>query len=261
VAAALLMVASSLTLVFSSTRVGAAPVHCNPARPSRRLTLRRLTIPTRRAAVHGLAFALQGAIALALLESARDALSSFAILGAFAAVGAVLGSVWRRWSTIPHLLDMCVGMLTLGNLGMLFGWWADAGFAPMADSGCCHCVAAMREGVGRPWMWLGMLVGANVAMFRLRRSDSPLPQRHALGMATGGNLGMVLGMLAGGCCVDQLTVASVSLAAAMSFLAMTVGMLAGMLLGTWLGERAIALAQALPALPRWFSAGVTDRAG
>jgi len=58
-----------------------------------------------------------------------------------------------------------------------------------------------------------------------RRPLPPGPHRTA--MFTGGNVGMVLGMAAGG------TAASGVLG---HFLGMTVGMVAGMLLGTWLAE-------------------------
>ena len=72
-----------------------------------------------------------------------------------------------RWATIPHTLDMCFGMLTLGNLGMLLGWWADNGFAPLHEGS-----ARLRRGDARgqkPWMWVGMLVFANAAMLWLAR--------------------------------------------------------------------------------------------
>ena len=93
---------------------------------------------------------------------------------------------------------MCVGMLTLGNLGMLLGWWADNGFAPLHDGGCRDCVEAMRAGVMKPWMWVGMLVFANAAMLWLGRRPLPWGNGHAVAMFTGGNVGMVLGMFAGG---------------------------------------------------------------
>jgi hypothetical protein len=161
-------------------------------------------------------------------------------------VGALLAFAWNRWG-IPHWLDMCVGVLTLGNLGMLLGWWADNGFAALHDGGCCMCVEAMRGGVMKPWMWVGMLVFANVAMRWLRRC--PLPGRcHAVAMFTGGNVGMVLGMLAGGWCAAQIRNLSMTEAVFASFTGMTVGMLAGMLAGTWIVERVIRAASRLGVL-------------
>lgn len=227
VAAVLLMMVSSLCLVVSATRVGVARDHCT-ATP----TSARLTISTRQALCHGLALGLQGVVALLLLSPLRD--SAVVVLGAFFLAGIGLALLWQRWSAIPHWLDMCIGMLTLGNLGMLLGWWADNGFTPLHE-GCCQCVQAARDGMMKPWMWIGMLIGANIAMRWLSRSTPP-SRSHVRAMYTGGNLGMVIGMAAGGWCAAQAEAHSVTAAAIASFAAMTVGMLVGMLLGTWLAE-------------------------
>ena len=96
-----------------------------------------------------------------------------------------------RWHSIPHTLDMCVAMLTLGNLGMLLGWWADNSFAPLHEGSCRACVEAMRAGVMKPWMWVGMLAFANAAMLWLGRRPLPWGNGHAVAMFTGGNIGMV----------------------------------------------------------------------
>jgi hypothetical protein len=170
-------------------------------------------------------------------------------VGAFALGGNALAAAWRRWA-VPHGLDMCVGMLTLGNLGMLIGWWADNGFAPLHDGGCCRCVEAMRGGLMRPWMWVGMLALANAAMYRLGRTPAP-PGCHALAMFTGGNAGMVLGMVAGGWVAAQVALDDVALAVGASFVGMTAGMLAGMLAGTWVAERVFAGLGRLGLAPRW----------
>jgi hypothetical protein len=187
----------------------------------------------RKPIVHFLAVALQGVAVLLLLESARQ--WSAVVLSGFAVVGAALAFVWSRWAAIPHRLDMCVGMLTLGNLGMLLGWWADNGFAPLADAHCPACAAAVSETLAAPGMWLGMLVAANAAMLWLGRRPLP-PGPHSTAMFTGGNVGMVGGMLAGGWCAAQLGAESVPAAVAVGFAGMTAGMLAGMLLGTRLAE-------------------------
>jgi hypothetical protein len=150
---------------------------------------------------------------------------------------------------------MCFGMLTLGNLGMLLGWWADNGFAPLPGH-CRECVAALQEGViHAPWMWIGMLAFANLAMLWLARRASGRGRDHTLAMFTGGNVGMVLGMAAGGWCAIQFEVESITGAVAASFAGMTAGMLAGMLLGTWLTERFLGAVRALPLLPRWLRSG------
>ena len=137
-------------------------------------------------------------------------------------------------------------MLTLGNLGMLLGWWADNGFAALPDGGCCACVEAMRGGVMKPWMWVGMLAFANVAMRWFGRCPAPRGH-HMVAMYTGGNGGMVLGMTAGGWCAAQFPTLSMTAAVAAGFAGMTAGMLAGMLLGTGFAERLLAIGF----VPKW----------
>jgi hypothetical protein len=231
VVAVLLMLASSLSLIVSSTRAGVGADHCGreAARP-------KFTPVGVRAAIHAVAFALQGVVFWLLLESVREPLVAVAMVGGFAILGYILAYFWRKWSAVPHALDMAFGMLTLGNLGMLLGWWTDAGFAPLRDGGCPACVAALRDGVGAPWMWVGMLAFANAAMLLLGRRPPPRGT-HRSAMLTGGNAGMVLGMVAGGWCATQISASTASGAVALDFAGMTLGMIAGMLLGTWLAEQ------------------------
>jgi magnesium-transporting ATPase (P-type) len=266
VVAALLMVISSLSLIFSATRVGISRDPCEETRDRGQETgdgrqgtgdrKQGTGIQLRwRAVAHGAAFAMQGAVVLLLLESLRSALGAALVVASFAAAGASLAWLWQRWSRIPHTLDMAFGMLTFGNLGMLLGWSADSGFAPIHDAGCAACIAAVRGGLTAPWMWVGMLAFANVAMFLLGRRPLPSGREHVLAMATGGNLGMVLGMVAGSAGAAQVPVDSVPLAAGLAFAAMTAGMVLGMILGTWLAERIIAAARSAVHFPRWFANG------
>ena len=236
VAAALLMVVSSLTLVFSSTRFEPSGGRKPPVLVARREN-RGLTPPARLAALHALAFALQGVVLARLVPAFA------ALICAFALVGIALAIAWRRYD-LSHSVDMCFGMLTFGNLGMLLGWWADNGFAPLA---CAHCVCADLRA---PWMWLGMLLFANVAMKWFARSPAP-GGCHSLAMYTSGNVGMVFGMIAGGWVAKQAAISDVALALGASFAAMTVGMLAGMLAGTWLAERLLVGLRAVGLAPRW----------
>ncbi|VTU02204.1 heavy metal translocating p-type atpase : Heavy metal translocating P-type ATPase OS=Isosphaera pallida (strain ATCC 43644 / DSM 9630 / IS1B) GN=Isop_0399 PE=3 SV=1: E1-E2_ATPase: Hydrolase [Gemmataceae bacterium] len=262
VVAALLMLASSLSLVFSSARVGTRAGHCFAEtgigdrqsgvgdRPAGRALMR--------AALHGLAVALQGVAFVLLLDPSNAAL----VIGGFALAGVVLAWAWNRWAAVPHALDMCFGMLTLGNLGMLLGWWADAGFEPLRDHGCCACVEAVRSGtLTSAGMWGGMLLFANAAMLWLPRRPVPPGGNHGTAMFTGGNAGMVLGMVAGGWCAALPETDSVALAVAGSFVGMTAGMLAGMLLGTWLAEKALDWLRSLPVLRATWRAGVAQRVG
>src|SRR5579883_2367081 len=309
VVAAVLMVVSSLTLIFSSTRVG----HCGGLRPTPLPAgrvrsedpspLASLAVPPPpgeglktedsllapvppreegqspsdplappsalgkgprgvrseeagrgvggplQAIAHTFAFALQGVLLLLLVESLREPLAAIPLVLTFASVGVALASVWRR-CPLPHAADMCFGMLTLGNLGMLLGWWADTGFTALHDGGCCHCVEAMREGVMKPWMWIGMLVFANIAMRWFGRGPAP-GGCHAVAMFSGGNVGMVAGMVAGGWCVAQFPTSSMTAAVMASFGGMTAGMLVGMLAGTWLAERMCVGLHAIGFVPRW----------
>jgi len=272
VVAAVLMVLSSLSLVFSSTRVGVAACPCDEPEPSPVHGEREsspssggrepsvasvarpgpLLTPRRKAVLHGLAFALQGVAVLLLLEAARAPLPAVLVLGGFALAGHLLARAWLRWDAIPHTLDMCFGMLTLGNLGMLLGWWADQGFAPLHDHGCRECVETMRDGVIRsPGMWAGMLLLANAAMLGLLRHRNHGGTRHELAMYTGGNLGMVVGMIAGGWCAAQLETASVAVGFAASSLGMAVGMIGGMLAGTAAVEHLLGLFRWLAVLGRY----------
>jgi hypothetical protein len=157
------------------------------------------------------------------------------LFGWFVFVGLFAAYLWCRW-IMPHALDMCIGMLSFGNLGMLLGRWADNGFGPISSDGCCHCVIA---GKSQPWMWLGMLAFANVAMIWFGQGRIRPNARHMAAMFSGGNLGMVLGMIVGGWCATQVAWGTMTAALFASFSAMTFGMLSGMLLGTWLVERFI----------------------
>jgi hypothetical protein len=154
---------------------------------------------------------------------------------------------------------MCFGMLTLGNLGMLLGWWADNGFSALHNSGCCQCVDAMRAGVMLTWMWVGMLAFANAAMIWLPRRAAAPGRDHAIAMYTGGNVGMVIGMLMGSWCAAQIGTDSMTVAVFASFLGMTAGMLAGMLIGSLLTEKLIAGIRATRILPGWLKRGESVR--
>ena len=172
--------------------------------------------------------------------------AAIAINVIFVTLGLTTACLWFRWSNIPHWLDMTIGMLTLGNLGMLLGWWADNGFARL-PTGCCECTNALRDGLLKPWMPIGMLVFASLAMVFLRRRGPSEMRWCKTSMFGGGNVGMVAGMLLGGRASTLAETNSVSLAVLLSYLGMTAGMVAGMLLGTeltgWLLGRHLAVTE------------------
>ncbi len=221
VAAVLLMVLSSVTTVALAGRVGVR--HCTTARAA----------AGGKAWAHGAAVALQGVLSVLLLAPLREPLAAALTVGGAVFLGGVLAVGWQRRPTLSHTADMAFGMLTVGNLGMLAGWWIDAGFAPLACADCCSCA----DPLGKPGMWVGMLVAANAAMLWLghRRPAGD----HAVAMFTGGNVGMLVGMAAGGRGAAALGVEAVAPAALLAFAGMTLGMVGGMLLGTWAVERAV----------------------
>jgi len=242
VVAALLMVVSSLLVAWSSVRVGisAETGGCDgPACRSPAPSAKPAGVSAR-ATIHGMAFALQALVVLLLINLSTS--TALVVVLAFALLGWLSARAWLRESALPHWLDMTYGMLTLGNLGMLLGWWADNGCTRLHDAGCCACVDAMRAGLFKPWMWLGMLLFANLAMAFLARRPHPELRWCRTAMFTGGNLAMAGGMLLGGWLASQAATESVNLGALSSFLGMTLGMVAGMLLGTDLTRRLIGLA-------------------
>lgn len=210
IVAALLMVISSLSLVVSATRLSAG---ASDAPTGGELF---------KAGVHALAFTAQ---ALVLMEMFRLPMLA---AGAFALLGLVAAFLWLRTARLSHTLDMIFGMLTVGNLGMVLGWWADLGFAPAR---CLHCCSHLGQA---PFMWLGMLALGNLAMFALGRT--PSSRRHQWAMASGGNAGMLLGMIAGGMFSSEWSFESLPAQGLWHLAGMTAGMILGMLLGTWLVE-------------------------
>ncbi|VTS02485.1 heavy metal translocating P-type ATPase [Tuwongella immobilis] len=276
IAAALLMLVSSLWIVYSSTQVGVRPLDCgcepepaspatddrptDPATESNRPTTadsvtnvgERPTVGNPRwiACGHGLAIAAQGLLAAAMLDASMPL--AMGLMLAFAVVGGVLARVWLRWPNIPHAVDMSIGMLSLGNLGMVVGWWADLGWRPMEQGSCSCCVDLMREGLFHaPWMWLGMLICGNLAMiFMMRRPHTDVCD-HLPAMYSGGNLGMLLGMWGGGWLAQQVVLESVPVAAGLSFLGMSIGMIVGMLVLTEVTRQLIGGIRALPGMVRW----------
>ncbi|WP_020474258.1 heavy metal translocating P-type ATPase [Zavarzinella formosa] len=232
IVAALLMVGSSLFVIWSSSRVNvSAEWDCHDSVE----TSKQSATPYSVTIAHALALVLQGLILIALLglpeEIGLPVFFGFTILGFGSAI------LWAKWKRLSHRADMVYGMLTLGNLGMIAGWWADAGFRPL-QQGNCDCAEAIFNGVLKPWMWLGMWLGGTLAMAFLTRT--PHGNRiHRWSMHTGGNLGMGLGMLSGGWLAAQISVESIRSAAVMGLVGMTLGMIVGMFAGTALTEQSI----------------------
>jgi hypothetical protein len=172
------------------------------------------------AVIHAVAFALQGLLLSQFLDLSAGPAAGVSLV--FGVIGIGVSILWRYWAAMPSWLDMCFGMCTLGNLGMLVGIWTDHRFGT---------VVAPEKVF---WTYGIMLVAGNVAMFRMMRhhhrsawSDVPF-----LGMAIGGNLGMLVGMKAGAVAVTHFVGDSPTPVDILGKIAaMTLGMVLGMLVG------------------------------
>ena len=127
---------------------------------------------------------------VALLPALQPAFEAAFTIVVFAMLGIGLAWLWHRWPAIPHGLDMGFGMLTLGNLGMLLGWWADLGFGPVRCARCC----SVRGPAGAPRHDARHAAVRQRGHARLGRRPGP----HSWAMLAGGNAGMVVGMFVGG---------------------------------------------------------------
>jgi magnesium-transporting ATPase (P-type) len=211
VIAALMMVASSLLVAWSASRTGCLPEQSQVRRRELPELGRKVSLGIA-ALIHLFALALQGWLWARMLPAGPT--TSLILIAAFATAGIVLAWLWLRGRTIPHHLDMAFGMLTLGNLGMLLGWWLDLRFQPFPD-----CAACCGNLVGSWGMWGGMFLAGNLAMALLSRRLHPWLWPQWLGC----NLGMGLGMLAGGSLITATP--------AGHFVGMDLGMLLGMAIG------------------------------
>ena len=135
----------------------------------------------------------------------------------FTALGIATAILWLKYTDLPHSLDMTIGMLTLGNLGMLLGWWIDNDFTVIKAGDCCACGAGIADVYVKPWMSIGMLVFANVAMIYLVRQPRDDSRWCRTSMFTGGNIGMGVGLLIGGRLGEIAETGSVPVTAAGQF--------------------------------------------
>jgi heavy metal translocating P-type ATPase len=125
---------------------------------------------------------------------------------------------------------MTFAMLALGNWGMLLGWWAEAGFAPVMRSGVCLCCHARDyfalTSFKVPWMYLGMLALGLPPMLA-----APLPARLRAGRLWTGlvsGIGMVVGMAWGASLMLRWAGPMHPQQFLLALGGMTLGMLAGM---------------------------------
>jgi hypothetical protein len=171
------------------------------------------------ALAHASAVALQGLLIARFLDLGTS--SAIGLFLGFGGVGAVLAALWRHWAGIPHALDMCFGMCTLGALGMYLGIWTDHRFRPMPP------VDSLL------WTYGFMLIACDAAMLAMTRHRHLVDFTNAsfLAMFVGGNLGMIAGMKAGALLVTELVNAAQAVELLCKLAAMSLGMVVGMVLG------------------------------
>jgi hypothetical protein len=171
------------------------------------------------ALAHGGACALQGLLLALLLD--LNVTAAAVLFLCFAVLGAGVGLVWRHWTGMPHWLDMCLSMCTVGSCGMLLGIWTDHRFGP---------ITSLESLL---WTYGFMLAACNVAMFAMthRHHTRHWTDVKFLAMLIGGNLGMVVGMKVGALAVTQLIDAITPVAWVEKLAGMVLGMVAGMMLG------------------------------
>jgi hypothetical protein len=217
IAAAVLMVGSSLLVAWRSAVAEGEPELAAPTNEQLELF---------RPAVHALSLALQGWLVANLAGATVG--ESVLVAGGCLAVGAWLADCWRRNPGMPHALDMSLGMLTLGSLGMALGWQFDAWRNPTC---CSQCAAGgfWQHLQAMPGMWLGMLATSHMAMVCLVHRPCPAHGWWKVALALCHTLGMCAGMLVGGALATEVAREWPAMAIPLEYGGMVVGMIAGML--------------------------------
>lgn len=184
--------------------------------------------------IHFLSFIIQGMI-ISNIAKDFDELDNMIIILYHIFIGSILSYIWYKWKKIPHYLDMIFGMLTLGNFGMLLGWWYDVTIS--GTERCPCCVTNVSEFQFFSGMNIGMLLFCNIAMFILNRY--PLQSRlHKIAMMIGGNIGMLSGMYIGMIYLPQHLTIFCHLVIE-HYVSMSTGMIVGMLIGIYIIEKII----------------------
>ena len=230
VAAALLMAGSSVVVGWRAWRHDGCDSTPSPADAGR---LRRFLVPVS---------LLTQVPVLALLGRLRP--SAVAVVAVAGLLLAGLALEWNRrragFGARPRALgDMTWEMLGPAGLGMLAGWWAEAGFQAVMQEDVCLCCsghAYFGPGWKVPWMVLGMAAAGLPGMWRsLARWDSRWGRWPA---AAGVVLGMAVGMGTGATVALRVAGPMHPWQFLIAFAGMTGGMLAGMFFACTLAEAA-----------------------
>ena len=232
IAAALIMLVSSLTVTWRVLRETSDTALQKSAAPQEPLTVRRVwDFPHIERLIFAAALALQGPAIAWLGGFDKTAAAGFVVIF-LAAGGAVL--LWSRDRVWSPGARMTMAMFSAGGLAMLAGWWADAGFAAVVREGVCLCGCAKSNmGLGLlatfTWMDAGMLLAALPGLFVDREIFRSISSRIWCWLA--GLAGMFLGMEAGAVALAGLPVTAASAQFFFTYAAMVLGMCLGMLAG------------------------------
>src|SRR5580698_4138503 len=161
------------------------------------------------------------------------ALSSMSAVPAVS-MAALLWAPGRRDALLKHSLEA-----SLGLVGMLVGWYADAGFRPLAGSGICVCGCSdSLTGLGLlahfHWMQAFMLVACAVTPFISGTVQEAAPRRAQVVRAALLAPAMLVGMAVASLAMGAFRFQGTSYALLASYLAMSIGMLAGSSIATGL---------------------------
>jgi Cu+-exporting ATPase len=232
IAAALIMLVSSLTVTWRVLHETSDTALQNAAAPQAPLTVRRAwDFPQFERLAFAVALALQGPV-IAWLGGFRGAGAAGFVILFLAAAGAVL--LWSRDRIWSPAARMTMAMFSAGGLAMLAGWWADAGFAAVVRDGVCLCGCAdSNMGLGLlatfTWMDAGMLLAALPGLFVDREIFQSVSSRVWCWLA--GLVGMFLGMEVGAIALAGLPITAASAQFFLTYAAMVLGMCLGMLAG------------------------------
>jgi len=239
ITAALLMVGSSTIVSWRALRSG-RDEGCHPPLPATRRQARVQRLWTRW--ILPASCVLQIPVLIHLGQLGGPAAAGAA--GLLTLLAFVLARIGRledlptgrsRW-WLPGL-QMAGAMLGPGNLGMLAGWWVDAGFGPVMRDGVCLCCQSHHYFTlagGVPWMDLGMLAAGLPAMWpAAARLPGRLPRWGLLALSAAG---MVLGMAWGANLVLGWAGPGHPAQFLIAFAGMTGGMLVGMFFACAAGE-------------------------
>ncbi|MDZ4741849.1 MAG: cation-translocating P-type ATPase [Verrucomicrobiota bacterium] len=196
--------------------------------------IKEMVFREKTASVLALCVALQGPFLsyLARLDFQSGVLVTFVFV-----LIAIVGFIFCIRPGATYTLRACYGMLALGNLAMIAGWWADAGFGAIVRDGICLC-ACEKSILGKGLlshinlMHIGMIAGGIPGM---AYGNSILPKAYESVFIKYAHLltclvGMYIGMMLGALVMAQFKVGDPHLYVVCSFFAMTIGMLLGMIL-------------------------------